>query len=77
MVSEADLRIRLAIESVLPEELIKTVKRVEVRPGWGGALVVDVVCTMDRLLEEFRCEIIDAVANVSGEVRIFLRIADR
>lgn len=77
MVSSTDLGVCLAIESVLPEELVKAVKRVDVRPGWGGALVVDVACTMDRLVGEYRCEIIDAVASVSGNTRIFLRIADR
>ena len=76
MVSDADLGIRLAIESALPEELTKAVERIETRSGWGGVLVVDVACTLDRLLEEFRDEIIDVVATVTGEARILLRIAD-
>jgi len=60
----------------LPDALLATVRRIEAHRGWGDALVVEVRTGSRRRVEEFRHEILAAIAATTGEARIMLRILD-
>jgi len=74
--NETEERILRAIEAVLPTELIPRMERIEAHPGWGNALIVKVRTGAHRLVEEYRSDMIAAIAASTGEDRIVLSIRD-
>jgi len=75
MANETEEPIVRAIEAVLPTELIARMERIEAHPGWGDALIVKIRTGAHRLMEEYRSEMIAAIAAATGETRIVLHIS--
>jgi len=76
MANETEERVLRAMKAVLPTELIARMERIEAHPGWGNALIVKVRTGAHHLLEEYRSEMIAAIAAATGEDRILLSIRD-
>lgn len=76
MANETEERVLRAMKAVLPTELIARMERIEAHPGWGNALIVKVRTGAHCLVEEYRSEMIAAIAAATGEDRIVLSIRD-
>jgi len=76
VITELEHRVRLAIQTILPEDLVVAVRKIEAYLGWGDTLVVHLHTRAPRRIEPFRNELRSAIASATAEARILLYITD-